>query len=462
MVGARRRVELRPGGAAPGAGADDGGLAFLARDAQRGPDFPLTQTFPLAGKDYPGGLRMRLDTGAACGGGGCTFESLSGFSVRLNDEALWFPSATLAYSDLKTQSACLGAGSRGPQTTMTVRGPTLTSWVGTVPLALDSVTFAPDDTCPSAGPVENGDFSLPLSARWTLVGAGAGRVTHGQLDGSPALRLERSTLCSSVSAATSLWIPLATELPHPAVRFTYLSPLSAQSLSLDGQALQLLPASQPTAVTLCLTKAQRGRVVSLKVDGPPSLSGACNEPDGRWIEVDDLAVTSEQACAGVEDGPEGTFEGGFVPRGWLPTAWCTFASSCGDSAVGVDATGGRTGAAALRISRASRCEDTVVNAELRVPEASALGGPALKFAYRLPSLNSGAQLSLTLDQWGVVLAPTSSWSVEVVCLPRASAGTPVPLTFRLRGTGGLCGERYPVPDVAWVDDVQVTTDSACP
>ena len=92
---------------------------------------------------------------------------------------------------------------------------------------------------------------------------------------------------------------------------------------------------------------------------------------------------------------------------------------------------------------------------------SATGGPALRFFYKLPTLDPNSTARVTYDLSGSrTLATTATYSAQIICLEPRMTGRVMTVVFALNAYG-LCSETY-TPDVLSVDDVEVVPDSLCP
>ncbi|MBW2629389.1 MAG: hypothetical protein JRE45_17475 [Deltaproteobacteria bacterium] len=92
-----------------------------------------------------------------------------------------------------------------------------------------------------------------------------------------------------------------------------------------------------------------------------------------------------------------------------------------------------------------------------VPKPDATGGPAVKYFYQLDN-NPGTTLESQPGN-GPLPDVTAGFVEETVCLDPALATQPLELGFTML-RNGTCGT--PSEEEAFVDNVRVTTDAACP
>ncbi len=259
-------------------------------------------------------------------------------------------------------------------------------------------------------------------------------------------------------------------LPNAALRFKARGS-SGRTLvmQLDGLDFDREVGLSPADHVICVPDTMRGRVVPLVFQLISGGSGACLDADGRFVELDDVEFVSEPTrCPAQLPFGDGTFESGVNPHGWFsPSNGCS-GSACtpGNTAGGlVDPAQARTGSGVGRLSTQQRCVQTVMRAPMVIPPRNATGGPALRFFYRLPSLNttqSGASAAVVVDGTSTSLPIATTWTPQIICLTPGRGARNTEASFSLRGTSGLCSEIYPAPDQLFIDDLLVTNDPACP
>ncbi len=450
---------------APDAGgvnaSSDGGLVTLPAALRRSFDATLSQTFVVAGAQARQGLRFNMLHSSSC-----TFNCFGEppLLIQLNDTS-WKLNAPLF--NPAVYSTCLGEGALGNQSTLTFSGspqanPTSNNFI------IDRLWIDADDTCPAPGEVVNGRFST--TAGWTLQGPGTAIVAQAGVNGSGALRLLRPTRCDAASATGALSVPTANALPNAALRFKARGS-SGRTLvmSLDGLDFDLETGLTPADHVVCLPDTMRGRVVPMVFQLISGGSGLCSDVDARFVEIDDVEVVSEPArCPAQLPFGDGSFESGVRPHGWfVPVSSCS-ASTCspGNTAGGlVDAAQARTGSGVGRVSTQQRCVQNQLKTPAVVPVRNATGGPALRFFYRLPSLNTtqaGAGAAVVVDGTSTALPIATAWTPQIICLAPGQRVRNTEISFSVRGTSGLCSDIYPTPDQLFIDDLLVTNDPACP
>ena len=444
------------------ANSDDAGMATLPAALRRSLDAQLSQTFVLAGADTRQGLRLNMLYSSNCSFG-CMSEPP--MLLQLNDT---FTKIAPPSSWPTVATACVGEGALGPMTTLTLSGnPHGQATPAT--LGLDRLWFTPDDTCPSPGQVFNGHFDTSSTAGWTLTGPATSILAAAGVNGSGALRLLRPTRCDAASAQTNISVPVATKLPKAALRLKVRGTQGRWlSVRLDGYDFELDTALTPGERIVCLPDTMKGRAVPLLLQLTNAGSGLCSDVDNRFVELDDLEVVSEPSCPASLRFGEGGFESGASSPGWFVQHFPCSATTCSaGNAAGVitDPAQARTGGGAGFVSAQQRCVFTQLKTPAVVPASNATGGPALRFFYRLPSLNmtqGGAAATVTVDGVPTNLAISPTWAPQIICLAGGRPGRPADITFEVRGTYGACAEIYPTPDVLFIDDLLVTNDPACP
>lgn len=365
----------------------------------------------------------------------------------------------------QTRAYCLGEGAmtNGP-TTVEVRTASIES--GSCfgqSVTLDQLEIVPARSlCPAIGAVMNGD--LEGAGGWWLSGTAA--IVSPAIDSTRGLRLNMSTECDSASAATLVSTPLASSLPNAALRFkargtsgSMVEVTAGPSFASSARLARITTTGTLTTHSICLSSALAGNVAvlsfALRHVGPTT----CTTPEPRTVELDDVQLVSDPACAGGEVG-----NGGFETTDGAPWILSTSTPLFSSAAVIVSPTLARNGLAFWRASTAP-CTGSTTEQLVKVPAASAGAGPAVRFFYRRIGLTGSAGFFLQPGNYtwniGMNLPPAPNWTRTVVCLPPSRAGFPASLNFGHSGGPGTCGSPTIVERLD-LDDVEVTTDSSCP
>ncbi len=308
--------------------------------------------------------------------------------------------------------------------------------------------------CPEPGFVLDGDFEGDGTA-WSPIGDALVQDGVGQ-NGTRAARLQTATLCSTASMTGVTSLPVSATLANQALRFYWNGTpgRALQVLAANVFVSELTASGEATVSTVCLPPHSRGlaREVTFTL---PITSGTCADPDVRDFVVDAVEVVSEAECGDDPFLLDGDFELAgteVVPSGWH------FSGGGARGTVGVATGNAQSGDASLRFTGREQCLFVSARATMVVPKPDASGGPALKYFYQADNNPETTLESQPGD--GPLPKGTAGFVEETVCLNPALATQPQEVSFRMRRSGP-CGTTFPEEE-AFIDNVRVTTDPACP
>lgn len=366
---------------------------------------------------------------------------------------------------------CLGDGAYGGDTTLrfTPNGECGSCVSGNPMLipsyAVDNVVYVPDamGECPLVGTVKNGDFEAgDLGWSFTTTLNGTAEVVAGVgSGGSQAGRLVTAGRCDSAILSGTLSVPLRSSLPQSALAFL--------ADGTDGQALMITVQDEfvgsvpgntgfPQTYHVCLTAGHRGAVRDVHL-GLTAPGGLCADAYVQDFIIDDLTIVSEPACPVdallVDPGFELALGNPIVAQPWKLTSPST---GNGSAAILSSAGQARSGQGVLRLEVSSPCSAASATTSFTVSAPQAGAGPALRYWYRATDILHGY---LQTSPGNGPLVAAATWTQETVCLNPKDAGQVKQLSLTRTAGGGTCASTY-APEIALFDDLEVTTDPACP
>lgn len=308
--------------------------------------------------------------------------------------------------------------------------------------------------CPEPGFVLDGDFEGDGTA-WTLLGDASVQDDIGQ-NGTRAARLQTATLCSIAAMTGVASLPLPATMASQALRFYWSGTpgRALQVLAADAFVSELTASGEATISTLCLPPHAAGlaREITFAL---PITGGMCANPDVRDFVVDAVEVVSEAKCGDDPFILDGDFE--LAVTGTVPGSW-RFSGGDTRGTVGVVTGSAQSGDASLRFTAHEQCVFLSARATIVVPKPDATGGPALKYFYQA---DDNPETTLESQPGNGPLPEGGAGFVEeTVCLNPALATQPQEVSFRMQRSGP-CGTTFPEEE-AFIDNVRVTTDPACP
>lgn len=330
---------------------------------------------------------------------------------------------------------------------------------------LDIVLAEPGE-CPAPGEVLNGtaeedggwQFETSSTAEAGIV-EGAGRA------GTAGVRIAREGNAKA-AAWTTLSVPSSESLPSPALRFwwkgTSGSPFGFEIGRSQGVGSGAFPLD--TAIgngsdrnfVYCLPPWTHGNVVDLIFKFALGSSTELTE-----LVIDDVEIISDDSCGTSTDLLDAGFEAG-PNRIMGVTRFPPFEAS---AVLRSEPSLANTGDGALELSYFN--ESTVMWFEtwVLVPESNGIEGPALFFWSNVPAVN---QLPIRTVLGRAAVAPADlpvggDWRriEDPVCLFPEWAGRWLRVQWRL-GDFSPIGATIDPPIRIYIDDLELTTDDACP
>jgi hypothetical protein len=329
-----------------------------------------------------------------------------------------------------------------------------------ISIELDEVRVVPAADCPPPHTTVNGDFEAG-DAGWTATppsGVFAGIGSMGSMAGSLALQ----SSCDSPLLEGTSSTPMSESLPTPALAVWTAGSSSREAIvAFAGRVLASLP-KQPAAETrICIPRWAQGVTAPIGFT-LPSPGGVCALPLDDEIILDDFAYVSEPAC----DFSAGLADGGFENAVAAPIvmSWMRDVDDGAEVEMHVDGPGdfqAHGGVVAARLSNTRHCASAQLGTTITIPEPSGSNGPAVRYWYRASATISIVFGWLAGDFSGVGLPATDTWTQKVMCIDPKRAGRPAAFILGIGSNEGACQSTFP-EDVAWFDDVEVTTDPSCP
>ncbi len=379
---------------------------------------------------------------------------------------VWIDDLPTPFGPWLTMRRCLGAGQYAPASSTGTGAPVLLQLApgasgpdcGLPGVELDvdhvDVVQANVGECPDVGVAANGDAETTggwnLSAGTTSVAA----IVDGiGANGSRGVRLYLAQRCDGPAASVPVSIPTADALASPAFElYDKTTSGFTPSVSLGGRRLAIAPGSGAARTTrACVPATMRGGVFTLSayLDGG---SGTCGDPLGDETILDDVVLVDDPRC-GTD--PAIT-DAGFESR--LPLLDAFSVPSKGVAQIQNAVV--HSGTAALRLDASVTCYGGTWAANVVAPASQATAGPALTFFYRADAANktrfqaigTGTTFTGTAD---------ATWRQGVVCLRPSFGGRTQRVSFTRSFLGGTC-EQAMATEVAYVDDLVLTTDPSCP
>ncbi|WP_437731534.1 hypothetical protein [Sorangium sp. So ce1335] len=372
-------------------------------------------------------------------------------------------------SSFAPQRVCLGARAYGGPIELLLgpsrRSPHCDEAAGQgYTLAFDDVAIQRDamNECPAPGQVMNGDFEGGGAGWKATPENGVSEVKRGAGQrGGKGGHIATTLFCQYPTLEGTVSAPLpSAELPKPALRiWSQGSPGAVVNVMLSTHQLTALAGKGEGQVShLCLPRWALGMAHRLAFAYRNRGSQPCTDENKRDFAVDDIAFVSEDRC------PEGAslfdpgFENASVGEGLAP-AWVLDDGdddAAGSAELPIDPAVARSGDVSLSLSVRKPCREPSASTVFTVPEPEGTAGPALKFWYRTSHLSVATASSTP----GAALPASEGWTQRTICLDARTAGRPQHLSFKI-GASGVCDEPLE-RETLHIDDVEATTDPACP
>jgi hypothetical protein len=444
-----------------GEGHERGGFGLLPGPNACDSSATIHQTFDMPASAGTPPLALTFQARRACAGDSCydspRIHVASSGGGRVFDNAA---------DDWLAYRVCVGDGALGAQTGVSFHSRSMSFDCQFFPeqtydILVDAVGFAPDAVCPAIGEVLDADLSAGL---WRPVGTGA-EVSDDHGESGAGARLSLANLCSQSRLLGSVSVPLNRTLARPALTVRYRTSGDADTRVNFGDTRRhpddndLVWANLPqsdtwTTGTICLPEYPKGKVLPLVFELWGG-GGGCGTQLDHVVYLDHFDLVSDDRCPADASVIDGQFDGSveLVPT-WRLMSPGEARNAAAEIVWADDAA--YVGDAVLRLAVSHRCDAATAEATLTVPESEAGEGPALSYRYRTPSVAFGEASSTPGNG---PLPQRTDWAREIVCLDGAP-GSPVAVTFRRTGGGGLCADSFATQEM-WVDDVQVISTADC-
>lgn len=358
---------------------------------------------------------------------------------------------------------CLGAAqyasesSSGPGAAMTLQVMPTATATGLEVDHLDLVPAMPNE-CAPPGPVANGDAEG--AGNWTFQavpangpdGTTAGFAAGAGDNGTRGAALHITKGCDLARLAFGISPEALEQFPGPALAF-WLDGTAGAPIQFIGP---LAPGDRVgtgtgAVQTMCLPAPMRGMPQAISAYIAGNLLCMANLV---WdATFDEVALVSDPACGSDPDVADPGFESQGLPFG--------LSSSPPNGTGRIDTTVMHTGAASLRLGANLTCNSQVFwNAAVFPPASSGSAGPALEFYYRMAPIKS-FQLAVQATGAPAVLVQDNTWRRGIACFDPQLAGRPQLAKFSLVDAGGTCAVMVS-EEVAYIDDLALTTDPSCP
>jgi hypothetical protein len=403
------------------------------------------------------------------------------FSIGVGGEFFDAVPPTNAY---RTDTFCLGPRAYGGPVEFrvgTFGGPNCTG-TSTSVLAVDKLQVLPagPGECPPPQTVVNGDFEGAAPA-WTfnaVQGATAAIVAGVGEGGTKGAQLTTANRCSEASMTGTIAFPSQTAMPNQAIDVFWSGTFGGRlTMSLDGKNMGEL-VSQSTTGThtrVCVPAWATGTTTSLGLFLQRNADNACTTALAKSFAIDNISIVSEATCNNPTDITDPGFERvanlNGPASGWgLLNGYVN--DQEGSTATIVNASSlAHTGNGVLELVGANECVivgDGGADLPLIVPAPQGAAGPALKFFAKVGAANAktdtrvGLMPLSTISPNQLLLPENGTYTQSTLCLPAALARRRVTVRFSTGDSdGGGCGPNYG-SEFAFVDDVELTTDSTCP
>lgn len=358
--------------------------------------------------------------------------------------------------------ACLGpaayapADTEGPGATMPLRVSPFgaSDSCGSVEFNLDHLDIAPamPGECAASGEVLGGDAESELGWIFSTGGNSTAALEPGVgQDGTAGARIHVTSPCSSGSASVPLSVPVALDMPSPALQFFHRGTAgSSTMLALEGAELSfnIFGTGDSGTRRLCLPATLRGQ--ALRLTATLDISGVCADVVDIESVFDNIELVDDPSC-GTDPGlADPGFESGLPPM---------TDTSLVNSAGGPQMDEVNSGLVALRFVQTSSCLSSRLQVPVIAPPADGDRGPALRFAFHAPTTLSTMIASSPVGYLEGVRDET--WHSATLCLDPAQGEFPQEVLFRHEVPGGgACAETF--DESVFLDDLELTTDASCP
>jgi hypothetical protein len=437
----------------------------------------VTQTFTMPAFDRADPFKLSIThTGIDAG----NFD-IFGSQVQAGVGGQFFESQVTP-GQYKTETFCLGPRAYGGPVDFrigTFGGPGCNSTsASTINVDQMAIQVAAQGECPAPNTIVNGDFEAFTGWTFTTTQGASGSIAGGiGENGSQAAQLATTNRCSEATMTGTIGFPSNEAVPNQAIEVFYnATPGQRLTFQLGSKNVAVLvkasSSGMPERTRICVPDWAVGTSSTIGFFLQRNSDNACTTPLNKNYMIDSLKIVSDPACAPqlIEDpGFERAADPGHMPGWGLTNGYVN--DQEGSTAVIVSNTGvAHTGTSALRLGGANEC--VIVGAggadiSFFVPPAAGTAGPAVKFFANV-GLNNlktttraavfpffGGVNSIDVPEAGV-------YKQSTLCLPPSATGRRISVRFSTGDSdGGGCGANY-AEEVAFIDDVELTTDPSCP
>jgi len=314
--------------------------------------------------------------------------------------------------------------------------------------------------CGAPGMIANSTFTSNTDG-WTFSSMNT-RVANP----SGVLRLAATAGYGRISAATPLSIPKAANLPNAALRFKYNTALGNADymtsqrylrrieIMLNQQRIGLLhPVDGAAAVTAtyCLPDWALGMAYNLQFIGesPCNTSFPPGATDYYYMFLDDVEVVSDPACSF-----DGSFERPAHQSSWLYDKSVIQRTPLLPGYL-QNAQLAHSGAGLIDFepARDQGYFAPSIDRWLKVPAVAGSAKPVLKFWHRAVSL---PPFIASTGPVALAAQPTGTWEQQSLCVDPRMAGHLLEFTWSISANADANVHHY------YLDDVELTTSTACP
>jgi hypothetical protein len=395
----------------------------------------------------------------------------------------WFDTLPVDRNGFRSESVCLGPAAFGGPVEFFVGTfgglPCSSGSKGVVRVDQVAVQVAGPGECPMPGTVVNGDFQA--AAGWTFQVAqsatGAIVANVGE-NGTRGAQLVLPNVCSNARAVGTIALPADGVIANPAVDVFWNGPSGRRLVvELGGKPIGTLNANGTAKHSrVCVPKWAFGTSPTISFFAQQSQFTACAALNPvRTFTLDNVTIVNEPACS-ASDVTDAGFERVANTTGPMP-GWGLVNGQVNDLEPGIvtvlNSPGqAHTGNGVLRTSVSNECidfDETGADLDVIVPRAQGASGPAVKFFASVSVSNSKSETRVTLlpatrqhEAPHFTVPRTGAFAKHTFCLPPALSGRRATVRFTTADPdGGGCATVLPT-EVGLFDDVEVTTDAACP
>ena len=381
----------------------------------------------------------------------------------------------------RTERICLGEAAYGGAVTVRLSAPEqhfscFDEGEGIIEVDRLDIVLADSGECPAPGQVLNGTAEVAGGGwRFETTGVGIAELAEDVgREASAGVRLV-SEFASAAVAWTRLSVPTSESLPSPALRFWWqgtterLFQFRIGRQNDIGNTTGNFPLEEVWGndseenFVYCLPPWTHGNVVEL-ISRPLPLSPADGTSE---LAIDDVEIISETSCGSSTDILDPAFDAAFNAGTEIRVSGVTDRSDAEMASVTLlaEPSLSRTeDGGVLELSYWNEAAVIWLETWVFVPESEGNDGPSFAFWSKVPEFNEKPIRSV-LGRAAVNPADLQvggDWTRNEVCLPPAWSERWYRVQWRLGEIPPL-GDRPVVPPVRiYIDDLELTTSSACP